>query len=155
MEKPVKILVYVRGGVCLDVVSNLSEDSWDYTIVDYDNDPDLPEDHIQTTKAKMKILPFMEKLFELIDVAEKVIADWESGDLAESVRQMAAVLAQLEPVPPDEQTRFTVFGYRSDTECPFSTWVAANTVDEAKNLISQQHPNVIICGIVKGWTPLN
>ena len=37
MEKPVKVIVYIRGGMCIDVVTNLSEDSWDYTIMDYDD----------------------------------------------------------------------------------------------------------------------
>ena len=154
MEKPVKIIVYIRGGMCIDVVTNLSEDSWDYTIMDYDSHPDLPDDHIQTTKAEMKILPSLEKLFELIEAAEEVLANWESGDLAGAVRKMAAVLAQLEPVPPDEQNRYTVFGYRSDLDCPFSTWVAASTVDEVKTLIHQQYPTVLVCGIVKGWVRL-
>ena len=70
------------------------------------------------------------------------------------VRQMAAILAQLEPVPQDEQNRYTVFGYRTDLECPFSSWVAASTVDEAKTVICQQHPTVVICGVVKGWAKL-
>ena len=66
MEKPVKVIVYIRGGMCIDVVTNLPEDSWDYTIFDYDNHPDLPDDHIQTTKAEMKILPSLERLFALM-----------------------------------------------------------------------------------------
>ena len=155
MEKPVKVIVYVRGGMCIDVVTNLLDDSWDYSIVDFDNHPDLPDDHIQTTKADMKILPSLEKLFELIDASEEVIANWESGDLAGTVRQMAAILAQLEPVPLDEQNRYTVFGYRTDLECPFATWVAASTVDEVKTVIRQQHPTVVVCGIVKGWARLD
>ena len=155
MDKPVKVIVYVRGGMCIDVVTNLPEDSWDYTIVDFDNHPDLPDDHIQAAKAEMKILPSLEKLFDLIDAAERVIANWESGDLAGAVRQMAAILAQLDPVPPDEQDRYTVFGYRTDLECPFATWVAATTVDEVKTVISQQHPTVVVCGIVKGWARLD
>jgi len=151
MEKPVKVIVYIRGGMCIDVVTNLPEDSWDYTIMDYDNHPDLPDDHIQTTKSEMKILPSLEKLFELIDAAEEVIANWESGDLAGAVRQMAAILAQLDPVPLNEQDRYTVFGYRTDLNCPFATWVATSTVDEAKIVIRQQHPTVVVCGVVKGW----
>ena len=51
MEKPVKVIVYIRGGMCIDVVTNLSEDSWDYTIMDFDNHPDLPDDHIQTVSV--------------------------------------------------------------------------------------------------------
>ena len=155
MEQPVKIIVYVRGGMCIDVVTNLSEDSWDYTIVDYDNHPELPDDHIQTTKAEMKILPSLEKLFDLIDAAERVIENWESGNLAGAVRQMAAVLAQLDPVPQDEQSRYTVFGYRTDLECPFATWVAATTVDEVKTVIGQQEPAVVVCGVVQGWARLD
>ncbi len=155
MEKPVKIIVYVRGGMCQDVVTNLSDESWEYSLVDYDNQPDLPDDYVPFTKTEMKILPSLEKLFDLIDAAERVIENWESVDLASAVRQMAAILAQLDPVPQDEQNRYTVFGYRTDLECPFATWVAANTTDEAKAVIGQQEPAVVVCGVVKGWAQLD
>ena len=155
MEKPVKIIVYVRGGMCQDVVTNLSDESWEYSLVDYDNQPDLPYDYVPFSKAEMKILPSLEKLFDLIDAAEDVIANWESGDLAGAVRQMAAILAQLDPVPLEEQNRYTVFGYRTDLECPFATWVAATTVDEVKTVIGQQEPAVVVCGVVKGWARLD
>ena len=155
MEKPVKIIVYVRGGMCQDVVTNLSDESWEYSLVDYDNQPDLPDDYVPFTKAEMKILPSLEKLFDLINAAERIIENWESGDLAGAVRQMAAILAQLDPVPQDEQNRYTVFGYRTDLECPFASWVAANTTDEAKAVIGQQEPAVVVCGVVKGWAQLD
>ena len=155
MEKPVKIIVYVRGGMCQDVVNNLSDESWEYSLVDYDNEPDLPDDYVPFTKADMRILPSMETLFDLIDATERVIENWESGDLAGAVRQMAAILAQIEPVPQDEQNRYTVFGYRTDHKCPFASWVAACTADEAKAVIGQQEPAVVVCGVVKGWARLD
>ena len=40
-----QIAVYIRGGVCTDVKSNLSDDAWEYKVVDYDNNPDLPDDY--------------------------------------------------------------------------------------------------------------
>ena len=46
MEEPIKIIAYVRGGMCIDVVTNLPEDSWEYSVVDYDNEPDLPDNHV-------------------------------------------------------------------------------------------------------------
>ena len=155
MEKPVKVIVYVRGGMCQDVVTNLPDDSWEYFLVDYDNQPDLPDDHVPFSKADMKILPSMEMLFNLIDATEWVIENWESGDLAGAVRQMAAILAQIEPVPQDEQNRYTVFGYRTDHKCPFASWVAACTADEAKAVIGQQQSAVVVCGVVKGWARLD
>ena len=155
MEKPVKMIVYARGGMCIGVITNLPDDSWEYALVDYDNEPDLPDDHIPFTKAEMKTLPSMATVFDLISAAIWVIDNWESGDLAGAVRQMAAILAQIDSVPQDEQNRFTVFGYHTDHKSPFATWVAACTADEAKTVIGQQHPTVVVCGIVKGWARLD
>ena len=155
MEKPVKIIVYVRGGMCIDVVTNLPDNSWEYSLIDYDNKPDLPDDYVPFTKAEMKTLPSMATMFDLIDAATKVLENWESGDLAGAIRQMAAILAQIDPVPPDQQNRYTVFGYRTDRKCPYARWVAANTVDDAKAVISRQHPAVVVCGVVKGWARLD
>ena len=155
MEKPVKIIVYVRGGMCQDVVTNLSDESWEYSLVDYDNQPDLPDDYLPFTKTEMSILPSMATVFDLISSAGRVIENWESGDLAGAVRQMAAILAQIEPVPQDEQNRYTVFGYRTDHKCPFASWVAACTADEAKAVIGQQQSAVVVCGVVKGWARLD
>ncbi len=84
-------------------------------------------------------------------VAKRKLLPTASG----AVRQMAAILAQIEPMPQDEQNRYTVFGYRTDLKCPFATWVAACTVDEAKAVIAQQQPAVVVCGVVKGWTRLD
>ena len=154
-EPSVKIVVYVRGGMCIDVVTNLPDDSWEYSLVDYDNEPDLPVGHVPFTKGEMKTLPSMAAIVDLIRAAEGVIENWESGDLAGAVRQMAAILAQIDPVPQNQENRYTVFGYRTDLKCPFSTWVAACTVDETKAVMSQQHPTVVVCGIVKGWVQPN
>ena len=155
MEKPVKIVVYVRGGMCIDVVTNLLDDSWEYAIGDFDNEPDLPDGHVPFTEAEMNTLPSMITVYDLIGAATSVLENWESGDLSGSVRQMAAVLAQIDPVPQDQQNRYTVFGYNTDRKVPFSSWVAACTVDEAKVVIGQQHPTVVVCGVVKGWVQLN
>ena len=92
---PVKVIVYIKGGTCQGVKTNLSDDSWDYGLVDYDNEPDLPDDHVPFTKAAMKTLPSMVLMFDLISAATQVIENWESGDLAGAVRQMAAILAEL------------------------------------------------------------
>jgi len=155
MEKAVKIIVYVRGGMCIDVVTNLPDDSWQYALVDYDNEPDLPDGHVPFKQAEMKTLPSMLVIFDLISAAIWVIDNWESGDLAGAVRQMAAILAQIDPVPQNEQNRYTVFGYNTDRKCPFASWVAACTVDEAKTVIAQQHPTVVVCGVVNGWVQLD
>ena len=155
MEKPVKMIVYVRGGMCIDVVTNLPDDSWEYGLVDYDNEPDLPDNHVPFNKIEMRTLPSMVAVCDLIQAATGVIENWESGDLAGAVRQMTAILAQIDPVPQDEQNRYTVFGYRTDHKCPFASWVAANTADEAKVVIGQQQPAVVVCGVVKGWARLD
>ena len=102
MEKPVNVIVYVRGGMCIDVVTNLPDDSWQYSLVDFDNEPDLPDNHIPFTEAEMKTLLSMAIVFDLISAAILVIDNWESGDLAGAVRQMAAILAQIDSVPHNE-----------------------------------------------------
>ena len=155
MAKAVRIIVYVRGGMCIDVVANLPADSWEYAVVDYDNERDLPDDYVPFTTAEMKTLPSMAAVSDLIQAATCVIENWDSGDLAGAIRQMAAILAQIDPVPQDQQNRYTVFGYRTDLKCPFASWVAACTVDEAKAVIAQQHPTVVVCGVVKGWVRLD
>ena len=155
MVKPVKIVVYVRRGLCEDVQTNLPADTWEYALVDFDNEPDLPDDHIPFTKAEMKTLPSMLVVFDLISAAKDIIENWESGDLAGAVRQMAVILAQIDPVPQNQENRYTVFGYRTDLKCPFSTWVAACTVDEVKTVIGQQHTTVVVCGVIKGWIQID
>jgi hypothetical protein len=49
-----KIIVYVKGGICQDVKTNIPEGCWDYAIVDYDNDPELPDDYIPFSEDEMK-----------------------------------------------------------------------------------------------------
>ena len=155
MQKPVKVIVYVRGGMCINVVTNLPDDSWEYAVVDHDNEHDLSDNHISFTESEMRTLPSMTAVSDLIEAATNVIRNWESGDLADAVGDMAAILAQMDPMPPDQQNRFTVFGYQTDLKCPFATWVAACTVDETKAVIAQQHPTVVVCGVVKGWVRLD
>ena len=98
MTKPVKVIVYVRGGMCINVITNLPDDFWEYAIVDYDNEPDLPDDHSPFTKVEMKTVPSMVVISDLIQAAEHVIKNWESGDLADAMRNMAAILAQIDPM---------------------------------------------------------
>ena len=40
-RRQAKIIVTTKGGVCLDVKSNIPDGLWEYAIVDYDNQPDL------------------------------------------------------------------------------------------------------------------
>ena len=155
MEKPVKMIVYVRGGICIDVITNLPDDSWEYALVDYDNEPDLPDNHVPFDKIEMKTLPSMVAIHDLIQTATCVIENQESGDLAGAVRRMKEILALIKFVSKDDQNRFTVFGYRTDHKCPFASWVAASTADEAKAVIGQQEPAVVVCGIVKGWARID
>lgn len=154
-EFPVKVIVYIQSGACQEVRTNLPGDSWEYGVIDYDNTPELSDGHEPFAKLKMKPLPSIVKLFDLVRSAEKVIGNWDSGDLAGAVRQMAAILYQIDSPPQSEQNRYTVFGYRVDQEKSYSTWVAACSTDEAKRVVMQQTPTIVICGIVKGWVPLN
>ena len=55
-KRQAKIIVYIRGGVCHDVKTNIPEELWDYAIVDYDNDPNLPDDHVPFSKNEMEPL---------------------------------------------------------------------------------------------------
>jgi hypothetical protein len=93
---PVKIIVYVHGGICQDVRTNLSNDSWKYGLVDFDNELDLPDDHIPFSKAEMQPLPSMTEILGLLQAAHRTIENWETGDLAGSVRQMANILKQID-----------------------------------------------------------
>ncbi len=92
---PVKIIIYIKGGICQDVKTNLSDDSWEYSVVDYDNQPALPECHTPYGLTEMKALPSMAVVRNLIDAATSVTENWESGDLAESVRQMTNILDRI------------------------------------------------------------
>ena len=89
MEEPVKIIVYIRGGMCINVVTNLPEDSWEYGLVDYDNQPDLPDQYNPFPKEAYPVLPDVGSLME---AAQKVIDRWETGDLAEAVRALHQAL---------------------------------------------------------------
>jgi len=55
-KRQAKIIVYIKGGICQDVKTNIPEELWDYAIVDYDNNPDLPDDHIPFSKDEMEPL---------------------------------------------------------------------------------------------------
>jgi len=77
------------------VKTNLPDDSWEYTLVDYDNEPDLPDDHIPCAAEEMKTLPSISAMLELVDAAGSAVKNWESGDLAGPVRQMAEILERI------------------------------------------------------------
>ena len=53
-KRKVKIIVYVEGGVCYDVKTNITEGLWDYALVDYDNNPELPDDYMPFSEKEMK-----------------------------------------------------------------------------------------------------
>ena len=55
-KRQAKIIVYIKGGICQDVKANIPEQLWDYAIVDYDNDPDLPDDYVPFSKDEMEPL---------------------------------------------------------------------------------------------------
>ena len=94
-------------------------------------------------------------IYDLIQTATCVIENRESGNLADAIQQMSEILGQINTESQYEKNRYSVFGYRTDLKCPISTWVAACNVDEAKMVIAQQQPTVIVCGVVKGWVQLN
>ena len=56
-KRQAKIIVYIKGGVCQDVKTNISDGCWEYALVDYDNEPDLPEDYVPFSEDEMK--PFL------------------------------------------------------------------------------------------------
>jgi hypothetical protein len=92
---PVKVIVYIQGGVCQEVKTNLPRDCWEYRLVDFDNDPDLPDDYIPFREVEMKPLPSLAGIFELIPAAYQVIENWETGDLAAAVRQLAEKVTRI------------------------------------------------------------
>jgi len=56
-KRQAKIIVYIRGGICQDVKTNIPNDCWEYALVDYDNEPDLPDDYVPFSDDEMK--PFL------------------------------------------------------------------------------------------------
>ena len=97
--KPVEVIVYVRGGICQGVKTNLPDDSWEYSVVDYDKEPGLSDSSAPDRSAERKSLPSVLHLLELMNAAQQVVAHWERGDLAATVRALAQILAQLESQP--------------------------------------------------------
>lgn len=55
-KRQAKIVVYIRGGVCQDVKANIPDGLWEYAIVDYDNNPDLPDDNVPFSENEMEPL---------------------------------------------------------------------------------------------------
>ena len=56
-RRQAKIIITIKGGVCLDVKSNIPDGLWEYAIVDYDNEPDLPDNYVPFSEDEMK--PFL------------------------------------------------------------------------------------------------
>jgi len=56
-KRQAKIIVYIRGGICQDVKTNIPDDCWEYALVDYDNEPDLPDDYVPFSEDQMA--PFL------------------------------------------------------------------------------------------------
>lgn len=73
--------------MCIDVVTNLPDDSVEYSVVDYDNEPDLPDDF--NPFDDMNPLP---DIGALLSAARKVIDNWETGDLASAVQELNRTL---------------------------------------------------------------
>jgi len=55
-KRQAKVVVYIRGGVCQDVKANIPDGLWEYAIVDYDNNPDLPDDYVPFSENEMEPL---------------------------------------------------------------------------------------------------
>ena len=92
----VRIVIYIHGGICQEVKTNLPEASWEYAVVDFDNEPDLPDGHIPYSADEMKRLPSLARNQDLISAAKAVISNWETGDLAAAVRRLAEIVNQME-----------------------------------------------------------
>ena len=57
-KRQAKIIVYIKGGVCQNVKTNIPDELWEYAIVDYDNDPDLPDEYVPFSDSEME--PFLQ-----------------------------------------------------------------------------------------------
>jgi len=53
-KRQAKIIVYIKGGICQDVKTNIPDGCWDYAIVDYDNEPELPDDYVPFSEDEIK-----------------------------------------------------------------------------------------------------
>jgi hypothetical protein len=92
---PIKVVVFIRGGVCEDVKCNLARADWKYSVVDYDNNPDLKDNsgHI----CESRIVPLTPKGYELAMTAKEVIDNWPTSNLAGSVRKLGNILKSILP----------------------------------------------------------
>ena len=96
---PVHVVVYLKACSCQEVRTNLPDDSWDYTVIDEDKEQGLLDSSTPAQDTAENILPSVPLLLELMDAAQQVVANWESGDLAAAVRALAQILAQLKSQP--------------------------------------------------------
>jgi len=95
-ESPVKIIVTIKGGVCQEVKTNLPDGCWEYALVDYDNEPDLPDNYHPYNSSEMEIVPIIPQANQLLQAAQSVIANWESSDLAQTVRELNLIVTEIE-----------------------------------------------------------
>jgi len=94
-ENLVKIIVTIKGGVCQEVKTNLPDDAWEYALVDYDNEPNLPDNYLPYRAGEMEIVQIIPQADQLLQAAQNVIANWESGDLAKSVRELDKIVSGI------------------------------------------------------------
>ena len=94
-EKPVKIIVTIRGGVCQEVKTNLPDDCWEYALVDHDNEPDLPDNYPPYKTSEMNIVPVIPQANRLLKVARSIISNWKNGDLAQAVRELGKIITEI------------------------------------------------------------
>lgn len=94
-EKPVKIIVTICGGVCQEVKSNLPDGCWEYALVDYDNEPDLPDNYNPYKTSEMNIVSIIPHAHQLLIAAQSVIANRQSGDLTKSVRELDKIVSGI------------------------------------------------------------
>ena len=95
-ESTVKIIVTIRGGVCQEVKTNLPDGCWEYGLVDYDNEPKLPDNYNPYKASEMNIIPVIPQVTQLLIAAKNIIANWEIGDLAKSVRELDKIVTEIE-----------------------------------------------------------
>lgn len=102
-ETPVKIIVTIKGGVCHEVKTNLPDGGWEYALVDFDNEPSLPDNYHPYRADEMKTIPMLP--VELFHVARKVTDNWETRHLAESVWELNRVISGIERNPLTSELR--------------------------------------------------
>ncbi len=68
----------------------------EYRIVDYDNNPGLPDDHMLYSKEEMTIVQMLPEMNNLVDAAKQIVENWTISNLAIAVCKLNNAIKGVE-----------------------------------------------------------